>query len=153
MSTDVEDRLRRALRTRAGQVTPEQLQPALPPTATAARRSWRPWWRSLVVVAAALVAVVLAVRPDAAPPRPAPNPPAATVPPSPTSTNSPAPIAPNGPPSPAKSPTTTAGSTETAPSSVVPGRLPSPTAPVAVGLAPAASSSAGTAGPSGATSR
>jgi hypothetical protein len=81
MSTDTEERVRRALAARAAQVTPERLQPAVPPTATVARRSWRPWWRTLLVTAAVLVAVVISVRrPGDPPPRPLPNPPAATVP-------------------------------------------------------------------------
>ena len=100
MSTDLEDRVRRALSARAGQITPGSLQPAVPPTAAApARRSWRPRWRSLLVVAAVVVAVVFSVRrPAGDPPLPVPNAPAATVPspsfapsPSPTSVSEPVP--------------------------------------------------------------
>ncbi|RSM72100.1 hypothetical protein DMB66_05680 [Actinoplanes sp. ATCC 53533] len=88
MSTDVEERVRRALSARAGQVTPDRLQPAAPPTAAPVRRSWLPWWRSLLVVAVVLVAVVFVVgRPGDAPPPQVPNAPAGTVPsPSPSPT-------------------------------------------------------------------
>jgi hypothetical protein len=80
MTTEIEERLRRALGAKAGQITPDRLQPAVPPTAAPRRRSWRlRWWP--LVAAAGLVAVVVAVRlPGDTPPRPVPNPPAATVP-------------------------------------------------------------------------
>lgn len=96
MSAEVEERVRRALAGRAAAITPERLQPAVPPTVTAVRRSWRPWWRSLLVVAAVLAAAVFAVRREYEPPlRPTPNPPAATVPstPAPQPTVSPRPSA------------------------------------------------------------
>ena len=81
MSTNVEERTRRALSARAGQITPDRLQPAVPPTAAPVRRSWLPWWRSLLVVAAVLVAVVFVVRrPGDAPAPQVPNAPAVTVP-------------------------------------------------------------------------
>ncbi|MCA2216693.1 hypothetical protein [Jidongwangia harbinensis] len=93
MSTDVEDRLRRALRARAGQITADRLQPAVPPTATAVPRSWRRWWVPLVV-AAALAAVFFAVRPDGTLPRPVPNPPAVPVPSEPPAPVEPSPAPP-----------------------------------------------------------
>jgi hypothetical protein len=101
MSTDVEERMRRALSARAGQITPDRLQPAVPPTAAPARRSWLPRWRSLLVVAVVLVAVVFVVRrPGDAPAPQVPNAPAATVP-SPSLSASPsAPATPTGEPLP-----------------------------------------------------
>ncbi|MET8149484.1 hypothetical protein ACIBSW_15565 [Actinoplanes sp. NPDC049668] len=108
MSTEVEERVRRALAGRAAQITPERLRPEPPPTATAARPSWRPWWRPLLAVAAVLVAAFFAVRGEHdAPPRPVPQQPAATVPspslPAPEPTSSPAP-SPAGVPVPASAP-------------------------------------------------
>ncbi len=123
MSTDVEERVRRALAARAGQITPDRLQPAVPPTVAPARRSWLPWWRSLLAVAAVLVAVVLVVRlPGDTPPSPVPNAPAATVPsPAPSSSASPTPDAPtvtpsarNSPASPPAEPTPSLTTSETA---------------------------------------
>jgi hypothetical protein len=96
MSAEVEERVRRALAGRAAAITPERLQPAVPPTATAVRRSWHTWWRPLLAVATVLAAAVFAVRLEhEPPPRPAPNPPAATVPstPAPRPTVSPTPSA------------------------------------------------------------
>jgi hypothetical protein len=94
MSTQVEERVRRALAARAGQITPDRLQPAVPPTAAPARRSWRSSWLTLLVAAAAvLVGVVLLVRPPGGDPQPRlPDAPAATVPtpePTPSSTGAP----------------------------------------------------------------
>ena len=86
MTTDLEDRLRRALEARAAQVTPALLQPADPPTATAGHRWRRRWWQP-VLVAAALVAVVFAIRPDHRP-APVPVPPVA---PGPSATATPVP--------------------------------------------------------------
>jgi len=81
MSTDVEERVRRALAGRAAQITPGRLRPAMPPTAAPGRRRWLPGWRSLLVVAAVLVAVVFVVRrPGDVPPPQVPNAPAVTVP-------------------------------------------------------------------------
>ena len=129
MSTDVEERMRRALSARAGQITPDRLQPAVPPTAAPARRSWLPWWRSLLVVAAVLVAVVFAVRrPGDAPAPQVPNAPAVTV------------------PSPATSPSDPAlPSAEPRPSSTPASESPSPavTAPVPATSEPAVTATAG----------
>ena len=86
MNTDLEDRLRHALEARAAQVTPSSLRPATAPTATAGHRWRRRWWQP-VLVAAALVAVVFAVRPDHQP-APVPVPPVA---PGPSATPTPAP--------------------------------------------------------------
>jgi hypothetical protein len=82
MSVDVEERLRRALAARAAAVTPQRLQPAMPPTAApAARRARRRVWWPRLAGAVALVTVFLSVRgPAEKPSHPIPNPPAATVP-------------------------------------------------------------------------
>ena len=132
MSVETEERVRRALAARAGQVTPDRLQPAVPPTAAPARRSWpswRSWWPSLLVVAAALVAVVWVVRLPADTP-PVPDAPAATVPsdapaPAPTSSAGPSPSSPGSDPRPAV----------TAPSSPDSGPGPAVTAPVPTTIA------------------
>ena len=110
MSTNVEERMRRALSARADQITPGRLQPAVPPTAAPIRRSWLPWWRSLLVVAVVLVAVVFVVRRPGDTPAPqVPNAPAVTVPSLSPSPSDPAP------------PTA-----EPLPSSTDPGKPPSP---------------------------
>jgi hypothetical protein len=118
MSTDVEARVRRALAGRAAQITPERLQPAVPPTAVPSRPFWRPWWRSLLVVAAVVVAVVFSVRPQHdSPPVPIPQPPAATVPASPEPS-------PAVSPSPAEPSPTADGSPDTTATPVAPETSP-----------------------------
>ena len=104
MSTEVEERVRRALAARAGQITPDRLQPAVPPTAAPARRSWRSSWLTLLIaVATVLVGVVLLVRPPGGDPQPRlPDAPAATVP-----TPEPTPSSTAGPDSPVPSPVET----------------------------------------------
>jgi len=134
MSVDVEERLRRALAARAAVVTPQRLQPALPPTAApAARRSRRLFWWPLLAGAVALVTVFLSVRgPAEKPSHPIPNPPAATVP-----SESPA-VSPSKPtrPSPSKSPAPSASrpadpspSGSTAPDPADPEKSPVPDDP------------------------
>jgi len=140
MSTNVEERMRRALSARAGQITPGRLQPAVPPTAAPARRSWLPWWRSLLVVAAVLVAVVFAVRRPGDDPAPqVPNAPAVTVP-SPSLSPSPSsrerPVTPTEPPPPSTGASRSVDTTATVP-------VPTTFAPVA----PEAADATGAASP------
>jgi hypothetical protein len=82
MSADVEERVRRALAARAGQITAERLQPSAPPTSAPARRGFRlAGWRSLLVAAVVVAAAVLVMRwPGTTPsPLPVPNPPTADL--------------------------------------------------------------------------
>jgi len=108
MSVDVERAVRDALAARAAQITPERLQPAVPPTAMAARRSassiaGRVGWLLVAGAAVLLVAVVFALRPAApGPARPVPEQPAGTVTPS---------VSPSAEPYPRASPRAT-GSTQ-----------------------------------------
>lgn len=121
MSTELEDRVRQALSARAGQITPDRLQPAVPPTATPARRPRLRWWHPLLVVAAVLVTVVFAIRLPGDSPSPLPNAPAGTVPaPSPSE-----PAAPTAEPV----PSTTDLSESQGPTVTVP--VPTASAPVA----------------------
>ncbi|MEU7902506.1 hypothetical protein [Actinoplanes sp. NPDC049118] len=136
MSTEVEQRVRRALAGRAAQITPERLRPALPPTATTARRSWLAWWRPLLVVAAVLVGAVFAVRGEHdAPLRRVPDQPAATVP-SPPAPEPTASSAPSASPAAVPEPTSTPagpppGPVEGAPTGLPSGPVATPTAPMA----------------------
>jgi hypothetical protein len=90
MSVDVERALRRALAARAAQITPERLQPAVPPTAMPARRSASSFagrfrWLVVTGVAVLLVAVAVAVHPPGLGPKhPVPERPASSVRPSPS---------------------------------------------------------------------
>jgi len=125
MSSDLEDRVRRALDARARQITPERLRPALPPTATApARWSWPPSWRSVLLTAAtAAVAVLVFWRPDIRP-DPAPGPPAGPIPSAPSPTPSARPTLGGGATAPASTqPSPSDGSGSAATSGGVPGSL------------------------------
>ncbi|MEV4708304.1 hypothetical protein [Actinoplanes sp. NPDC049316] len=100
--TNLEARLRAALSARALSVTADDLQPAVPPTATTVRPPRRLAWPWIGLLAGgatlALIAGVVAVRtPGEDGTAPAPNPPAATVP------SQPASPAPSQPPSPSPS--------------------------------------------------
>jgi hypothetical protein len=106
MSDDLlEERLRRALDARARQITPERLQPAVPPTSAVPVRPWS-WprsWRSVLVAAALTAAAVLAIwrpvlrvdpaptLPPAGPVQPSPSPASSRATPSGSATPSPAP--------------------------------------------------------------
>jgi len=106
MSAAVEDRLREALAARAGQVTAGDLQPAAPPSRSAATAGRRPMWvPALAGLAVAIVFVVmLAWRlPQPAMPGNAPTPSGPTLAPSgPTLVPSPAEPSPAAPTSPAQ---------------------------------------------------
>ncbi|MFI5845437.1 hypothetical protein ACIA8K_37610 [Catenuloplanes sp. NPDC051500] len=79
---DLERRLRDALAARAGQVTPNDLRPPVPPTMAAERRTF-PLLLRAVLLASALMLVAVALipllRPDPAPQQPASPPSTVTV--------------------------------------------------------------------------
>ena len=151
MSIDVERALRDALAARAAQVTPERLQPAVPPTAMPARRSassfaGRFGWLLATGAAALLVARVVAVHPlGTRPARPGPDRPASSVAPSPSTSSAPVPApSPSSPPpsaSRATSPSRTSPVPDsTRPASRAPGSTPStsrstPSTPISSGTA------------------
>jgi hypothetical protein len=124
----VEERLRDALSARAGQITADRLQPALPPTVAGARRRRMAWLAPLLAGTAAVVLlfaiVLLGHRPAGEMPATVPSP-AVSISPAPSL---PGPAGRPAPPAPA-------------PGSKAPGGAPKPkvatgTAPIVPGSAP-----------------
>jgi hypothetical protein len=128
----VEERLRGALSARAGQITADRLQPALPPTVAGARRTRMAWLAPLLAGTAAVVlllftAMLLGHRPTGEVPATVPSPavsisPAPSLPPGPA--GKPAPPAPapgSKAPGNAPKPKAAAGSNP-----IVPGSVPRP---------------------------
>jgi len=97
----VEDRLRDALSARAGQITADRLQPALPPTVAGARRTRFAWLAPLLAGTAAVAllftVMLLGHRPAGEAPATVPSPAVSTapsLPPTPGPAGKPAPQAP-----------------------------------------------------------